>query len=94
MTELIANVQEWRPPVFKSFNPTSSIASAIFGHAFGVAVAFLTYDIIQSAMVSEEEMSVHLQRFIAFVGAFISGTLSFFIMWFLFGLGYTARSHT
>jgi len=95
MSNLISSVESWRPPVFKSFSPNSNLASAIFGHAFGVAVAFLMYDVVRSSMINDDDeatMSIHLRRFLSFLAAFFSGALAFFIMWFLFGLGYAKKS--
>ena len=67
------------------------MASAIFGHAFGVAVAFVTYDLVKTWFLpddDEKSMSVHTRRLIIFGTAFLSGVFAFFIMWLLFGLGY------
>lgn len=93
METTLKSVTGWRPPVFKSFDESSNLASGIFGHAFGVAVAFLTYDVVKSWLhvedddAEEQTMPLSLRRFIQFLAAFIAGALAFFIMWFLFGLG-------
>lgn len=90
MTHTVQNVLGWRPPVFKSFNEHRNLASAIFGHAFGVGVAFVSYDVVKTWFESQEDnsTSIHVKRFLAFLAAFAGGVLAFFIMWFLFGLGY------
>lgn len=62
----------------------------LFGHAFGVGVAFLSYDVVKTWFESQEDdpTSIHVKRFLAFLAAFVGGALAFFTMWFLFGLGY------
>ncbi len=90
-------VLAWRPPIFKSFHASTNLLSAIFGHAFGVAVAFLTYDMMKEWLQPTDEedpsLPLGLRRFILFVTAFLAGSISFCIMWFLFGLGYQ-RPHS
>jgi high-affinity nickel permease len=90
MSSVVQKVAAWRPPVFKAFSQTGTMISAIFGHAFGVAIAFLMYDVTKSLMLPKDKdgMSESLRRLIAFVAAFLSSAFAFFVMWFLFGLGY------
>lgn len=88
----VDRVTTWRPPVFKQFTRQYSFLATIFGHALAVAVAALTLDLVKDMLVTDDDvpdLPRGLRRFIEFLAAFVAGALAFFVMWFVFGLGYT-----
>lgn len=80
----------WRPPLLKFFpNQGDGVASKVLVNATSVAVAITVLGIVNDAIVKTKKaqrMSRPVQRLLGFLAAFVSGALSYLVLWLLFGI--------